>query len=95
MIAPTAKPDKERLAHFLRRRQLNEPMVCLLKKAKEENALKRGEITTAKAATYEDITEALHACFVHNWISVEEVARICAEAELAGPATRALVSSAR
>ena len=81
----TPSPDeKERLAHFLRRRQLNERMVCLLKKAKEENGLKRGEITTSKSATYEDITEALHVCTMNGWLRVEEVADICAEAELAG-----------
>lgn len=57
--APIGKDEKQRLEQFLKRRQLKERMVGLLEEIKQEHDLKRGQVTTAKNATYEELVEAL------------------------------------
>jgi hypothetical protein len=83
-LGPLGKDEKERLEQFLRRRQLNEKMVGLLDEAKKAHDLKRGEVTTAKNATYEDIVESITAALSHGWVTKDSVVRILDTAEVAG-----------
>jgi hypothetical protein len=81
---PIGKQDKERLQQFLRRRQLNETMVGLLEAAKQHHDLKRGEVTTAKNATYEDIVESIAAALSNEWLTKNSLIEVLDTAEVAG-----------
>lgn len=81
---PIGKDEKERLEHFLKRRQLNERMVKLLESVKEAHALKAGQVTTAKDASYEDIVESLTNALREGWLDTEALTKILDEAEIAG-----------
>ncbi|MHB0958765.1 MAG: hypothetical protein ACYC0X_15530 [Pirellulaceae bacterium] len=76
--------QQERIAHFLKRRQLNEQMVALLKEIKDEHDLKRGEVTTAQNATYDAIIESLAKSLQEGWVTTERVTGILDAAEIAG-----------
>ncbi len=78
------KDEQERLTHFLKRRQLNESMVALLKQIKEERDLKRGEVTTAQNATYDSIIESLTGSLNKGWLTTQQVVDILDGAEIAG-----------
>ncbi len=83
-VSPLGSDEKGRLQQFLKRRQLNERMVKLLDEAKETHNLKRGEITTAKNAKYDDIVESLSKSLSNHWVSTEAVTHVLDSAELAG-----------
>lgn len=81
---PIGKEEKKRLAQFLKRRQLKERIVTLLEEIKQEHDLKRGQVTTDKNATYDTLVEALANSLNNEWLSVDRIAAILDEAELAG-----------
>ncbi len=83
-LGPLRKDEKARLLQFLRRRQLNERMIGLLDEAKQAHDLKKGEVTTAKNATYEDIVDSITSALSHSWIEKEKVTRVLDNAEVAG-----------
>ena len=76
--------EQERLTHFLKRRQLNESMVALLKQVKEDQDLKRGQVTTAQNATYDSIIESLTTSLNEGWVTTQQVVDILDGAEIAG-----------
>lgn len=76
--------EQDRIAQFLKRRQLNNEMVKLLCEIKEHEELKRGEITTAQNATYDAIIESLSKSLKEGWITTERVTAILDNAEIAG-----------
>lgn len=80
----SSEEDRNRLGHFLKRRQLNDRIVELLKGAKEAHDLKRGEITTAQNASYDNLTESLAKAISHGWISREELTSVLHDGETAG-----------
>ncbi|WP_337175417.1 hypothetical protein [Paludisphaera sp.] len=59
-------------------------MVRLLEEVKEAQNLKRGEITTAKNSTYDDIVESISKSLSNGWISTEAVTQVLEAAEIAG-----------
>jgi hypothetical protein len=75
--------EQERLAHFLKRRQLNESMVALLKQVKEDQDLKRGQVTTAQNATYDSIIESLMTSLNAGWVTTQQVVDILDGADIA------------
>lgn len=81
---PIGKDEKERLEHFLKRRQLKERMVKLLESVKEAHCLKAGQVTTAKDASYEDIVQSLTNSLGEGWLGTEALTKILDEAEIAG-----------
>lgn len=76
--------QQERLSHFLKRRQLNENMVNLLKQIKDDHDLKRGQVTTAQNATYDTIIESLTTSLNEGWVTTQQVVEILDGAEIAG-----------
>lgn len=76
--------EQDRISHFLKRRQLNDQLVNLLKEIKDEQDLKRGEVTTAQNATYDAILESLSKALQSGWITTERVTGILDAAEVAG-----------
>jgi hypothetical protein len=81
---PIGKDEKQRLGQFLKRRQLKEQIVGLLEEIRKEHDLKRGQVTTAKNATYEELVEALANALNSGWLTVDKVAAVLDEAELSG-----------
>ena len=75
---------QDRIAHFLKRRQLNETMISLLKEVKDQRELKKGEVTTAQNATYDAIIESVSKSLREGWITTERVTQILDGAEVAG-----------
>lgn len=76
--------QQQRLTHFLKRRQLNEGMVAFLKQVKEDQDLKRGQVTTAQNATYDSIIESLTTSLNEGWVTTQQVVDILDGAEIAG-----------
>lgn len=76
--------QQNRLSHFLKRRQLKEVFVELLNKIKDDQDLKRGEITTAQNATYDAIVESLRKSLNEGWVTTDQIVSILDEAEVAG-----------
>ncbi|MEZ6069493.1 MAG: hypothetical protein R3C10_04285 [Pirellulales bacterium] len=76
--------DRERLQHFLSRRQLKDRVVELLKEVKESHDLKRGEVTTSQSATYEALVEALATALANKWVEPDNLTSILDDAETAG-----------
>lgn len=76
--------EQDRISHFLKRRQLNNQMVEVLREIKEKQDLKRGEVVTAQNATYDAITESLSKALKEGWITTERVTEILDTAEVAG-----------
>lgn len=76
--------QQERISHFLKRRQLNQQLVDLLKEIKDEHDLKRGQVTTAQNATYDAIIESLAKSLQEGWVTTEKVTSILDAAEIAG-----------
>lgn len=82
--SPLGKDEEQRLQHFLRRRQLKDRMVSLLTSVKEAHDLKRGEVTTAKDAPYEDIVASLKDAIANGWLDTAALTTILDDAEIAG-----------
>lgn len=76
--------EQDRISHFLKRRQLNYQIIELLKEIKDQQDLKRGEITTAQNATYDAIIESLSKALKEGWITTSRVTNILDAAEVAG-----------
>jgi hypothetical protein len=70
--------------HFLKRRQLKDASTTLLGEIKDRNGLKRGQVTTDKAASYDVIVESLGKSLGEGWLSANELIRLLEDAELAG-----------
>ena len=84
MPSTITENQARQLAHFLKRRQLKEDITALLGEVKERNSLKRGQVTTDKAATYDVIVESLRKSLGEGWLSAGELTRLLETAELAG-----------
>lgn len=85
MAAGIVDPKElERLSDFLYRRQHKASTVSLLKAIKEEHNLKRGQVTTSKSATYEELAEALNESLRNEWLTRERLVKLLDAAELAG-----------
>lgn len=82
--SPLGKDEEQRLEQFLRRRQLKNRMVDLLTTAKESHDLKRGEVTTARDAPYEDIVTSLTAALTNGWLDTQTLTEAFDNAEIAG-----------
>jgi len=78
------RPEKDRLLSFLKRRQLKDRVLELLRVAKATHEDRMGDISLAKNTTYEMLVEAVATCLSRGVISVESLTEEFDRVELAG-----------
>ena len=76
--------EREQLEGLLKRRQLHEKCIDLLKAAKDAHSLKSTELSTGSQLTYEKIVDNLVKAVDNKWLSAKQLTSLLSDSEFSG-----------